>query len=145
MSVDKLRLRLPVDLGWAGDGTVVAGRRDRARSDSTARRWQARSCRRPRPRSAFVGDSVTLVGGLHLPVFGGEVVLEDVGLAELAQSSRHLTTSVGLVGISLTEVAQALGLPPLEGDVAGRFPACGSATESWQWTEPASCRSSAAR
>ena len=69
-----------------------------------------------------LGDSVTLIHGLRLPVFGGEVVLEDVGLAELARSSRRLTASVGLHRISLTRVARALGLPPLEGDVGGRFP-----------------------
>lgn len=122
MSVDSLQLRLPVDLGWTADGTVVAGEPHRGslgfdRAAVAGVRLAATST-----ELRTLGDAVTLVGGLHLPVFGGEVVLEDVALAELARSSRHLTAAVGLLRISLTKVARALGLPPLEGDVAGRFP-----------------------
>ena len=71
---------------------------------------------------SVLGDTVTVTGGLHLPVFGGEVVLENFEFAELARPGRHLAASVGLHRISLAEVARTLGLPPLEGDVAGRFP-----------------------
>ena len=69
-----------------------------------------------------LGDSVTLADDLHVPVFGGEVVLENAGFADLARSSRPLTAAVGLHRIRLAEVSRTLGLPPLEGDVTGRFP-----------------------
>ena len=120
--VDTLRFQLPVDLGCAAAARWSRENSAGARSDSTARRRAESSCRKPRPSSTCLGDTVTVIGSLDLPFFGGEVVLDHVELAELVRPSRHLAASVGLHDIGLSEMSRALGLPPLEGDVSGRFP-----------------------
>lgn len=122
LDLEQLSLRLPVDLGWTADGGVTAGEAHRgslgfARATIGGVRLAATET-----ELAVLGDSVTVVGDLHLPVFGGEVVLENAGFAELARPGRHLSASVGLHHLSLAGLSRALGLPPLEGDLAGRFP-----------------------
>jgi hypothetical protein len=121
-SVENLQIQLPVDLGWTESGAVEEGQPQRGsfKFDSASVGGVPLSATASELR--VLGDTVTAMGGLHLPVFGGEVVLENVELAELARSSRHLAASVELLRISLAEVARAVGLPPLEGDLAGRFP-----------------------
>jgi hypothetical protein len=120
--VENLQIQLPVELVWAADGEMEAGQTHRGlfRFDSAAVGGVQLSA--TATELSVLGDTVTVTGGLHLPVFGGEVVFENVEFAELARPGRHLAASVGLYRISLAKVAQTLGLPPLEGDVAGRFP-----------------------
>jgi hypothetical protein len=117
-----LQIQLPVDLGWTEAGAVEEGHPQRGSFKFDSASVGGVQLSATATELSVLGDSVTAIGGLHLPVFGGEVVLENVEFAELTRSSRHLAASVGLLRISLTEVARALGLPPLEGDVTGRFP-----------------------
>ncbi len=121
-NVENLQIQLPVDLGWAEGGEMEEGQPQRGsfKFDSASVGGVQLSATATELR--VLGDTVTAIGGLHLPVFGGEVVLENIELAELARSSRHLAASVGLYRISLAKVARTLGLPSLEGDVAGQFP-----------------------
>jgi hypothetical protein len=121
-SVENLQIQLPMDLGWAEDGTVEAGEPHRGSLEFDRAAVSGVQLPATATELRVLGDTVTVAGSLHLPVFGGEVLVENVELAELARSNRHLAASVGLLRISLTEVARALGLPPLEGDVAGQFP-----------------------
>ncbi len=121
-NVENLQIQLPVDLGWTAGGEMQEGQPQRGSLTFDSASVGGVQLSATATELSVLGDTVTLTGGLHLPVFGGEVVLENVELAELARSSRHLAASVELLRISLTEVARALGLPPLEGDVAGRFP-----------------------
>jgi len=121
-NVENLQIQLPVDLGWAEGGATEEGQPHRGSFKFDNASVGGVELSATATELSVLGDTVTAIGGLHLPVFGGEVVLENVEFAELARSSRHLAASVGLVRISLTEVARALGLPPLAGDVTGRFP-----------------------
>ena len=120
--VENLQIQLPVDLGWAEGGEMEEGQPQRGsfKFDSASVGGVPLSATASELR--VLGDTVTVTGGLQLPVFRGEVVLENFEFAELARPGRHLAASVGLHRISLAEVARTLGLPPLEGDVAGRFP-----------------------
>ncbi|MEX1312046.1 MAG: hypothetical protein AB1Z65_16625 [Candidatus Sulfomarinibacteraceae bacterium] len=121
-SVENLQIKLPVDLAWAEDGTVEAGAPHRGLLEfdrATAGRLPLAATA---TELAVLGDSVTMVGDLHVPVFGGEIVLENAGFADLARTSRYLTAAVGLHRISLADLSRTLGLPPLDGDVTGRFP-----------------------
>ncbi len=121
-SVKNLRIQLPIDLGWDENGTVEAGQAHRGSLEFDRATVGGVQLSATATELVLLGDSVTMVGDLHLPVFGGEVVFENAGFADLARSSRHLTATVGLHRISLAEVSRTLGLPPLEGDVTGRFP-----------------------
>jgi len=120
--VQNLQIQLPVDLGWTEDGAVEERHPQRGSFKFDSASVGGVQLSATATELSVLGDTVTAMGGLHLPVLGGEVVLENVELAELTRSSRHLAASVELLRISLTEVARAVGLPPLEGDVAGRFP-----------------------
>ncbi len=120
--VENLQIRLPVDLAWAEDGTVEAGAPHRGSLEFERAAVGGVQLAATETELVLLGDSVTLADDLHLPVFGGEIVLENAGFADLARSSRHLTAAVGLHRISLAELSRMLGLPPLEGDVTGRFP-----------------------
>lgn len=122
LDVERLQLQLPVDLRWTAGGGVQAGEPQRgllAFDRVVAGGVQLAAIA---TELAVLGDSVTMVGDLQLPVLGGEVVLERAGFADLARSSRHLTAAVGLNRIRLAEVSRVLGLPPLSGDVTGGFP-----------------------
>ena len=121
-SVENLQIQLPVDLGWAEDGMVEAGEAHRGSLEFDRATVGGVQLAATATELVLLGDTVTMVGDLRLPVFGGEVVLENAGFAELARSSRYLTAAVGLHRISLAEVSRTLGLPPLDGDVTGRFP-----------------------
>jgi hypothetical protein len=122
LDVEQLRLRLPVDLSWTAAGGVEAGEPQRGSLAFDRLAVAGVELAATATELAVLGDSVTMVGGLHLPVFGGEVVLENAGFADLARPSRHLSAAVGLHRIRLAEVSSALGLPPLAGDVTGGFP-----------------------
>jgi hypothetical protein len=122
LALESLRLQLPVDLGWTGAGGVQAGEPQRGSLAFDRAAVGGVQLAATAAELVLLGDSVTMAGELHLPVFGGEVVLENAGFADLARSSRHLTAAVGLRRISLAEVSRTLGLPPLAGDVTGRFP-----------------------
>ncbi|HSN57171.1 MAG TPA: hypothetical protein VLT32_21060 [Candidatus Sulfomarinibacteraceae bacterium] len=121
-SLENLRLQLPVDLGWSDAGGVQAGEPQRGSLAFDRAAVGGVHLAATATELVVLGDSVTMAGDLDLPVLGGEVVLENAGLADLSRPSRHLTAAVGLRRISLAEVSRALGLPPLEGDVTGRFP-----------------------
>jgi len=121
-SVENLQIQLPVDLGWAEDGTVEAGESHRGSLEFDRATVGGVQLAATATELVLFGDSVTMVGDLQLPVFGGEIVFENAGFADLGRSSRYLTAAVGLHRISLAEVSRTLGLPPLEGDVTGRFP-----------------------
>ena len=121
-SLENLRLQLPVDLGWSEAGGVQVGEPQRGSLAFDRAAVGGVQLAATAAELVVLGDAVTMVGDLHLPVLGGEVVLENAGFADLARSSRHLTAAVGLRRISLAEVSLALGLPPLAGDVTGRFP-----------------------
>ncbi len=122
LDLEQLSVRLPVDLGWTADGGVKAGEAHRGSMGFARAAIGEGQLAATEIELAVLGDSVTVVGSLHLPVFGGEVVLENAGFAEVTRPGRHLTASVGLHHISLAGLSRALGLPPLEGDLAGRFP-----------------------
>ena len=70
VSVDTLQLRLPVDLGRAEDGTVVAGEPHRGSLSFNRAAVAGVELAATSSEIHVVGDSVALVGGLHLPVFG---------------------------------------------------------------------------
>jgi hypothetical protein len=120
--VDALRFQLPVDLGFAPGGEVEPG--EQRRGSLGFDRAAAGGIKLPETAAEFdvLGDTVMVIGSLEVPLLGGKVVLDHVELAELVRPSRHLAASVGLHDISLSEMSRALGLPPLEGDVSGRFP-----------------------
>jgi hypothetical protein len=122
LHMENLRFRLPVDVGWAQGGGVEL--RETRRGSLGFDRADVGGAELPATVTELevLGDTIKLIGSLVIPFLRGEVALEGVELAELARPSRHLAASVGLHGISLTEVAGAVGLPPLEGDVSGRFP-----------------------
>lgn len=121
-NLDKLQLQLPVDLGWTEAAGVQAGEPQRGSLAFDRAAVGGVQLAATATELALLGDAVMMVGDLHLPVLGGEVVLENAGFADLARPSRHLRAAVGLRRISLAEISRALGLPPLAGDVTGRFP-----------------------
>ncbi len=67
-------------------------------------------------------EAVRLARPLELELFGGRVVLEGLALEHWREADRHLRSAVRLQRLRLAELAPALGLPPLEGDLDGHFP-----------------------
>jgi hypothetical protein len=121
-----LDLTLPIGLEWrAGeDGTPrpVEG----ARGTGSLRLEQLRLGGIDFPpvdtRLAVQGDTIRLDQPLELHLLGGRLDLEQVALAEWSRPTRHLGFAVRLEDLSLGELADSLGIFPLEGALSGIFP-----------------------
>jgi hypothetical protein len=57
-----------------------------------------------------------------LPLFGGNIKLEDIVYSDLLKPERTLTLAVTLEGIDLQEVSKTLTLPRFSGSLSGRIP-----------------------
>ncbi len=126
LEVQGLDAELPTDLAWwrpdPASPLSVSG--PRLQGSLRLARAAAGGLTVPATSTGLVveADRVTLDQGLAVPLFGGEVELEELALADLLRPTRHLATSVELRKISLAEASRLLGLPPLEGSLDGAFP-----------------------
>lgn len=67
------------------------------------------------------GRAVGLDGGLVLPLYGGEVVLDRLQWRDLLGRRPRLQSALDIRGVDMGAVAEAIGLPPLAGTLEGRL------------------------
>ena len=115
-------LDLHVPLAMERRGQTISG--DRQQGHLRFRRLEVRELEVPPITSALwvEADSLGLLEPLEVPVFGGRIVLHDVGASNLLGGDRFAESGLRLVDLDLGRLAADLGLFPLEGTIAGDFP-----------------------
>lgn len=68
------------------------------------------------------GDDLRLDESLSIPLFGGMIEFDGLGLRNLLSSDRHLEAAVELNGLEIEKLTRSLGFPRLEGRLEGHFP-----------------------
>ncbi len=68
------------------------------------------------------GDGGTLLSPLEVPLFDGALHLTQLGFDKLSSSEPELSLSGRIEPISMIQISQALGLPPLGGQLAAMIP-----------------------
>jgi len=121
-----LDLTLPIGLEWHAGEDGAPRPAEGAKSTGSLRLEQLRLSGIDFPpvdtRLVVKGDTIRLDQPLELQVLGGRLELEQVALAEWSRPTRHLGFAVRLEDLSLSALADSLGIFPLEGALSGFFP-----------------------
>lgn len=121
-AVRELDLNLPTALAWSADGELIAG--EERQGSVGFQRAEVRGLHLPAVASTLtvLGDRVRVAEPVSLNLAGGQVILEDLLLAEVLDPRRFVEMGLRLEGLQLERLARALQLPPLDGVAEGSLP-----------------------